>query len=112
MKCPYVKDYTCDDCRYCKTEPYKKGGLDNWNMLEKSRITASSNSQVKEYDSFDDFIDDFDKEFISKHENRIIGDERTFESNLDGGLLPTSESLTRDFNRIFGTNYKNIFSEK
>ena len=55
-----------------------------------------------------DFIDDFDKEFISKHEDRIVGDERTFESGLDGGLMPTSESITRDFNRIFGTNYKNI----
>lgn len=111
MKCPYVSDYICDDCRYCKTEPYKKGGLDNWNMLEKTKVTVTSNNEVKEYDDFNDFIDDFDKEFISKHEDRIVGDERTFENGLDGGLMPTSESLTRDFNRIFGTNYRNIFEK-
>lgn len=109
MKCPYVQDYTCDNCRYCKTEPSKKGGLDNWNMLEKNiSIKKISSNNIKEY-TLDDFIDDFDKEFISKHEDRIVGDERTFESGLDGGLMPTSESLTRDFNRIFGTTYKNIF---
>ena len=36
MLCPYVVvDYECDDCQYCKIQPHKRGGLENWNMLEK-----------------------------------------------------------------------------
>ena len=112
MKCPYVQDYTCDNCRYCKTEPSKKGGVENWNMLEKNTsIKKYSANKTEEINNINDLLDDLDKEFISKHEDHIVGDERTFESGLDGGLMPTSESLTRDFNRIFGTNHKNIFSQ-
>lgn len=111
VKCPYVNNYECDNCRYCKTPPHKKGGLENWNMLEENiSIKKHSANNTQEFNNIDDFLEDFDREFIHKHEDSIIADERTFEdNNLDGGLLPTSESLTRDFNRIFKTNYKNIF---
>lgn len=33
-KCPYVNDYKCDECKYCKIPPHQKNGLNNWNMLE------------------------------------------------------------------------------
>lgn len=111
MKCPYVNDYECDNCMYCKIEPYKKGGLDNWNMLEGVEVTEISSEGIKNIKG-EDFINHFDDEFLGNNKNGIVSDERTFEDGvLDGGLMPTSESLTRDFNRIFGTNYKNIFGD-
>lgn len=112
MKCPYVKNYECDDCRYCKTEPHKKGGLDNWNMLEDVDIVQTGIDGTKKFDNIKDVVDNFDNNFLGKDENGILCDERIFENGLDGGLMPTTDSLTEDFNRIFGTNYKNIFKGK
>lgn len=109
-KCPYIsRYYECDDCRYCKTEPYKKGGLDNWNMLD--RIVKVSNNGIEDVGNIGDFIDDFDRDFLGTDENGILSDERMFEDGLDGGYFPTTESLTRDFNRIFGANLKSIFED-
>ena len=109
MLCPYVVgDYECDNCRYCKTKPHKRGGLENWNMLENVEVDKVSKKDYKKISSINDFIRDFDNDFLGNDENGILSDERTFEEGLDGGLMPTSESLTRDFNRMFGTNYKNI----
>ena len=86
MKCPYVNNYECDDCRYCKIEPHKKSGLDNWNMLEKTQVVEVS-LKGEEIIEGKDFVDKFDREFLGNDENGILSDERMFENNLDGGLM-------------------------
>lgn len=36
MQCPYIiQEYECDECLYCQIRPCQKGGLDNWNILER-----------------------------------------------------------------------------